>query len=31
VPLGVEVSAIGTRDTSDCLVATEVIHEISTP
>ena len=28
VPLGVEVSAIGTRDTSNCLVATEVIHEL---
>jgi hypothetical protein len=31
VPLGVEISAIGTRDTSNCLVATEVIHEIQTP
>jgi hypothetical protein len=28
VPLGVEVSAIGTRDSGNCLVATEVIHEI---
>ena len=28
VPLAVEVSAIGTRDTADCLVASQVIREI---